>query len=109
MRFLFSVIDSSSNSATGDEMEAIDAFNERLQSAGHWVLAAGVAAPGTAITVDNRGGAGLVADGPFVATDEYVAGFWIIEAPNPEAALALATDGSLACNRKVEIRAFLGN
>jgi hypothetical protein len=109
MRFLLSVIDATSGSATGDEMAAIDAFNDGLRDRGHWVMAAGVASPSTATTVDNRAGAGLVTDEPFVRTDEYVAGFWIIDAPSREAAIALAASGSLACNRKVEVRAFLGN
>ena len=108
MRFLLSVIDATSISASADEMAAIDAFNEQLRANGHWVLAAGVSAPSTAVTIDNRGGAGLATDGPFVAVDEYVAGFWIIDALGLDTALVLASDGSLACNRKVEVRAFLG-
>ena len=43
-------------------------------------------------------------DGPFVETKEYVAGFWIIEAPDLDVALRLATQGSKACNRRVEVR-----
>ena len=33
--------------------------------------------------------------------------FWIIEAPDLDVALKLATEGSKACNRKVEVRPFL--
>lgn len=108
MRFLLSVIDDTSNSASGDERAAIDVFNEQLRANGNWILAAGVSAPSTAITIDNRGGAGFATDGPFVTTDEYLSGFWIIDAASLEKALELANDGSLACNRKVEVRAFLG-
>ena len=35
----------------------------------------------------------MVTDGPFVETKEHVAGFWIIEAPDLDVALRLATDG----------------
>ena len=35
---------------------------------------------------------------------EYLAGFWIIEAPDLDVALKLAAEGSKACNRKVEVR-----
>lgn len=108
MRFLLSVIDATAGLATGDEMAAIDAFNDGLRANGHWVMAAGVSSPSTATTIDNRAGAGIVTDGPFVTTDEYVAGFWVIEAADREEALALAAAGSKACNRKVELRAFLG-
>ncbi len=49
----------------------------------------------------------MVTDGPFVESKEYVAGFWIIEAPDLDVALRLATDGSKACHRRVEVRPFL--
>jgi hypothetical protein len=45
MRYLITVIDDSTNSATGDEMAAIDEFNDRLRAGGHWVFAGGLAAP----------------------------------------------------------------
>jgi hypothetical protein len=47
-------------------------------------------------------------DGPFLESKEYLAGFWIIEASDLDVALTLATEGSKACNRKVEVRPFLG-
>nr|WP_243738797.1 hypothetical protein [Microcella frigidaquae] len=40
--------------------------------------------------------------------EQYVSGFWIIEAPDRDAALALAAEGSRACNRVVELRPFYG-
>ena len=46
-------------------------------------------------------------DGPFVESKEHIAGFWIIEAPDLDVALALIADGSKACNRRVEVRPFL--
>lgn len=107
MRFLLSVIDATAGLATGDEMAAIDAFNDGLRANGHWVMATGVSGPSTATTIDNRAGAGIVTDGPFVITEEYVAGFWVIDAADRDEALALAAAGSKACNRKVEVRAFL--
>ena len=108
MQFLISVIDNQTGTATDDEMAAIDEFNEGLQASGQWVFAGGLGAPGTATTIDNRRGRGLVTDGPFAETKEYIAGFWIIEAPDLEAARELAAGGSEACNRKVELRPFLG-
>lgn len=108
MQYLISVIDDQSNSASGDEMAAIDVFNDRLQSEGHWVFAGGLGSPSNATVIDNRGGANLITDGSFNESKEYLAGFWIITASNFDVALKLATDGSKACNRKVEIRPFLG-
>jgi hypothetical protein len=49
----------------------------------------------------------MLTDGPFLESKEYLGGLWIIEAPDLDAALKLATEGSKQCNRKVEVRPFL--
>lgn len=107
MKYFLSVIAEGTELATPREMERIDAFNEKLRAAGHWVFAAGLGSPGTARVVDNRSGARRIYDGPFVATREFVAGFWIIQASDMDVALTLAAEGSEACNRKVEVKPFL--
>ena len=107
MQYLLSVIHDAAGLATPDEMAAIDVFNDRLQAEGHWVFAGGLAAPDTATVIDNRGEEAMITDGPFLESKEYLAGFWVIEAPDLDVALKLATDGSKACNRKVEVRPFL--
>jgi hypothetical protein len=107
MQYLVSVIYDESDLATSDEQAAIDVFNERLQSEGHWVFAGGLGAPSSATVIDNRGEEAMFTDGPFVETKEFLAGFWIIEAPDLDVALKLAGEGSKACNRKVEVRPFL--
>jgi hypothetical protein len=108
MQYLVSVIDDKTNSATPAEMAAINAFNDRLKAEGHWVFAGGLNSPDTTTAVDNRGGEALFTDGPFLETKEYLAGFWIIEAPDLDVALKLAAEGSRACNAKVELRPFFG-
>ena len=108
MQYLVSVIDDESAPNTPDEMAAIDAFNERAQAEGSWVFAAGLGSPATATVIDNRGAEAVITDGPFVESKEYLAGFWIIEAPDLDVALKLAAEGSKSCNRKVEVRPFLG-
>jgi hypothetical protein len=107
MQYLVSVIDDKTGSATPDEMAAIDVFNDRIRAEGNWVFAGGLGSPSTATVVDNRGEEPLFTDGPFVETKEHVAGFWIMEAPDLDAALKLAAEGSKACNRKVEVRPLL--
>ncbi|OXM66239.1 MULTISPECIES: YciI family protein [Amycolatopsis] len=107
MQYLFSVIHDQAGLATPEEDAAIDGFNDRLRAEDHWVFAAGLAAPGTATVVDNRGAELMVTDGPFVESKEYLAGFWIIEAPDLDVALRLAAEGSKACHRKVEVRPIL--
>ena len=107
MQYLVSVIDDTDGLVTPDEMVAIDAFNDRIQAEGHWVFAGGLGSPSTATVIDNRAGESLITDGPFLESKEYLAGFWIMEAPDLDVALKLATEGSKACNRKVEVRPFL--
>jgi hypothetical protein len=107
MQYLVSVIDDKTNSATPDELAAIRAFNERVQAEGHWVFAGGLASPSTATVIDNRGGEALFTDGPFLESKEYMAGFWVFEAPDLDVALKLAAEGSKHCNRKVEVRPFM--
>ena len=107
MQYLVSVINDSDSLATPDEMAAIDAFNDRLQAEGHWVFAGGLGSTSSATVIDNRGGEALFTDGPFLESKEYLAGFWIIEAPDLDVALKLAAEASKACNRKVEVRPFL--
>jgi hypothetical protein len=108
MQYLVSVIDDTTGSATPAEMAAIDAFNDRLVAEGHWVFAGGLASPSTATVIDNRGAQPVFTDGPVLESKEYVGGFWIIDAPDLDAALELASEGSRCCNRKVEVRPFLG-
>ncbi|KRF31394.1 YciI family protein [Yonghaparkia sp. Soil809] len=108
MHFLISVIDDTSGSATGGEAAAIDSFNDALRAGGHWVVAGGIAAPAEAAVIDARGGEPEVRPGPLHDTREYVAGFWVIGAPDRDAALALATRASRACSRRVELRPLLG-
>ncbi len=107
MQYLISVIDDTTGLATPDEMAAIDAFNDRLMAEGRWVFAGGLAAPSSATVIDNRAEEALFTDGPFLESKEYLAGLWIVEAADLDVALTLATEGSKACNRKVEVRPFL--
>ncbi|MDP2772278.1 MAG: YciI family protein [Nocardioides sp.] len=86
--------------------EAVDRFNEKLKAAGAWVFAGGLHPVSTTTTVDNTGDAPVVTDGPFVESKEYLGGFWVIEAPDLDAALEWAKEGSKACAGRVEVRPF---
>jgi hypothetical protein len=82
------------------------AFNDRLERDGHLVFADGLEPATTATTVDGRGETPLFTDGPYLETKEHVGGFWVIEAPDLDVALALAAEGSKACRGRVEVRPF---
>jgi hypothetical protein len=84
------------------------AFNERLQEQGYWVFANGLEPATTATVVDGQGAEPVVTDGPYLESKEYIAGFWVIEAPDLDVALKLAAEASKACRGKVEVRPFEG-
>ena len=107
-QYLLSVLADTTDLATAEEMAAIDAFNEQLQADGHWVFAGGLASPSTATVVDGRAGQPVFTDGPYLESKEHIVGFWIIEAPHLDVALRLAALGSKNCNRRIELRPFLG-
>lgn len=109
MKFIIFVIDDKTASGSDDEMAAIDAFNDKLEANGNWIYAAGIGQPSLAKLIDNRGGKGEVIPGSAFTAENNYSGFWLIQAENTETAAALAAEGSKACNRKVELRPFLGN
>jgi hypothetical protein len=108
MRYVIFVIDDTTNSANGNEIAAIDAFNDALRANGHWVLAVGIAAPSRATLIDNRDGIRESVARSLFSGSDYYSGLWIITAPTEEIAHALAMEGSRACNRRVELRPLLG-
>jgi hypothetical protein len=85
---------------------AVDTFNQELQDSGAWVFAGGLHPPETATVVRIQDGEVLTTDGPFAETKEQLGGFWIVEAEDLDAALALAAKGSTACGAPVEVRPF---
>ena len=107
MRFIIFVIDGPGNPANSDEMKHIDAFNEKLEINGHWITAAGIRPGASATLIDNRNNKGDVQSGSLFDAPEYYSGFWLIEAASDEIAHELAMEGSLACNRKVELRPYI--
>jgi hypothetical protein len=86
--------------------KAVDDFNEKVRSAGAWVFAGGLEPIEAATTVDGTKSEPIVTDGPFAESKEYLGGFWVIEAPDLDAALTWAKEGSAACAGKVEVRPF---
>ena len=93
-----------------DEMqeafEAVDRFNTKLMESGQWVFGGGLHTPDMSTVVDATGAQTITTDGPFSEAKEQIGGFWVIEAPDLDAALALAAEGSAACRGPVEVRPF---
>ncbi|MCU1495171.1 MAG: hypothetical protein JWO62_2935 [Acidimicrobiaceae bacterium] len=84
----------------------VDAFNSELRATGAWVFAGGLHPADTATVVRVKDGDVVTTDGPFAETKEQLGGFWVIEAPDLDAALAWAAKGAAACKQAVEVRPF---
>jgi hypothetical protein len=84
----------------------VEEFNANLRQSGAWVFAGGLHPRETATTVRYSEGRTLVTDGPFAETREQLGGFWVVEAPDLDAALAIAERGAAACQGDVEVRPF---
>ena len=109
MRFLISVIETSNRPPhSKDEIAAIDAFNEKLVLAGQRIVAIGIDSPEKSVVIDNREGRNEITEGPLYDSSDYVSGIWIIDVPNHDHALKLASEGSMSCNRRVELRPIFG-
>ena len=84
----------------------VDVFNAELQAAGAWVFGGGLHPADTATVVRVQDGEVLTTDGPFAETKEQLGGFWVIQAPDLDAALAWAAKATAACRAPVEVRPF---
>ena len=87
-------------------MAAAGAFIEELTASGALVFAGGLHPPSTAVTVDHTGDDLALADGPYTQAPEYLGGFWVVEAPDQQAAVAWAAKASKALGARIEVRAF---
>jgi hypothetical protein len=86
--------------------DQVDRFNKEVQEAGAWVFAGGLEAPEIATVVNATSPDVVITDGPFAETKEHLGGFWVISAPDLDAALEWARKGSVACMGPVEVRPF---
>jgi hypothetical protein len=86
----------------------VGAFNEELHTAGAWVFAAGLHPASSATVVRSSGGEVSMTDGPYAETKEQMGGFWVIEAPDLDAALAWAGKAAAASEGPVEVRPAQG-
>ena len=78
-------------------IEFMMGFAAKLAAAGELVLAEGLDVPMNAKVVQSgKGGAPVITDGPFPETTEFLAGFWIVDVPSAERAIAIAAAASAA-------------
>jgi hypothetical protein len=69
------------------QMQKWFTYTEDLQASGAHVSGEALQPPATATTVAVRNGERVVSDGPFADTKEWLGGYYVIEAPDLDAAL----------------------
>jgi len=75
-----------------------------MERAGAWVFHAGLRPAASATVVRAAGDDVSMTDGPYAETKEQMAGLWIIEATDLDAALGWAAKAAAACERPIEVR-----
>ena len=86
------------------QMAQTGELTAQMERAGAWVFHAGLRSASSATVVRAAGGDVSMTDGPYAETKEQMAGFWVIEAPDLDAALDWAAKASRACERPIEVR-----
>jgi hypothetical protein len=95
----------SEDAAMGRE---ISALNQEMEAAGARFFAGGLMSEWTAKALRLKpGGKVIVTDGPYAETKEHIGGFWILECPDMDAALAWGRKAAIACRADVEVRPFV--
>lgn len=84
----------------------VDKVNQRMKSEGAMVFGGGLHPTSSATVVRAKDGDTMTTDGPYIEAKEQLGGFWIIDAPELDAALAWAKDCTIACRGPVEVRPF---
>ena len=88
----------------GQLMQAYGTFTQELQSAGAMVAGDALQPTQTATTVRVRNEETLTTDGPFAETKEQLGGYFLIEAPDLDEALAWAKRCPGAATGSIEVR-----
>jgi hypothetical protein len=80
------------------------AFTSAIRESGAFVDGAPLQPTSTATSVRVRSGEQLVTDGPFAETKEQLGGFYLVEAENVDAAIAIAARIPGALYGTIEVR-----
>jgi hypothetical protein len=87
-------------------MERIAALEADMEASGTFVFSGALHGPDAATVVRFTEGDPVMIDGPYVEAKEHIAGFYIINADDLDAALAWAGKVVHAINHPIEVRPF---
>jgi len=87
-------------------MAQLDTLNQEIRDAGAWVFSNGLHPAEAATVVRMRDGEITMTDGPYVESKEHLGGFWIIDVPDLDAAIAWAERVTRVTTLPMEVRPF---
>ena len=87
-------------------MERVMALEAEMDASGTFVFGGALHGPDAATVVRVSDGDPVMTDGPYVEAKEYIAGFYIINADDLDAALAWAGKVVDAIGHPIEVRPF---
>jgi hypothetical protein len=87
-------------------MERVIALEAKMDASGTFVFGGALHGPDATTVVRVSDGDVVMTDGPFVESKEHIAGFYIINADDLDAALAWAGKVVDAINHPIEVRPF---
>ncbi|MDN5914778.1 MAG: YciI family protein [Pseudonocardia sp.] len=87
-----------------DKIAAVEAFTAGLRADGVFVAADPLHTVETATTVRVREGEALITDGPFAETAEQLGGYFVLDCPGLDEALAYAAQCPMAAEGAIEVR-----
>ena len=93
--------------AMKESFRQIGILEAEMKSSGSWVFSGRLHGPDTATVVRISNGELLTTDGPFAESKEHLGGFYIIEAQDLDAALALASKVTKVIKRPIEVWPFV--
>jgi len=110
MRFMMLMISLGYETAPPDvqldpaRVQAMMKYNEALKDAGVLITLDGLHPPSKGARVSFATGKPIVTDGPFTEAKEVLGGYWMIEVPSREEAIAWAKKCPASENEIIEIR-----
>jgi len=90
-------------------MAELGRINDDIRAAGGWVFSGGLHPAESSTVVSHRDGRTVTTDGPYAEGKEHIGGFWIVEAPDLDAALRWADRIVGVTTLPIEVRPFRDN
>jgi hypothetical protein len=90
-----------------ERWQKLSEVEDEMKASGAWFFSGRLHDADTATVVRVAGGEVVTTDGPFVESKEHVAGFYVVEAPDLDAALGWASKVTACIDKPIEVWPFM--